>query len=154
MNYYHINKTDLTILSGPHAAQSDYVKRLTSCGNPELLDLSAYDLVPQVFPPLAEGNQYNGETTVFANRVEMGQELIPVAIPSQITMRQARLQLLTDGVLDQVNAAVQTMGQAAQIEWEYAAVVERGNPLIAAVQTLLGWDDARADQFFTAAATL
>lgn len=75
---YHIAPTAPTIISGPHAVTSTYVKKLTRCGNPELLDLTAYDLVPQVWPELAEGYRYGGEPTVRAHVVEMGVEAIPI----------------------------------------------------------------------------
>lgn len=75
-------------------------------------------------------------------------------IPTSITMRQARLQLLADGVLDDVSTAVSVMGPAAQIEWEYASEIQRTNPLVPAMQTILAWDEARVDQFFTEANAL
>lgn len=68
MNYYHINKNTLVVLSGPHSAQSTYVKRLTSCGNPELLDLSMFDLVPEVYESLVE-TQKHGEKQVYTDKV-------------------------------------------------------------------------------------
>lgn len=71
-----------------------------------------------------------------------------------ITMRQARLQLLALGVLDTVSNAISSMGQAAQIEWEYAAEVERSNPLVAGIQQLLEWTDEQLDTYFREAAKL
>ena len=79
---------------------------------------------------------------------------VVVPIPNSITMRQARLQLLADGKLDEVSAAVEPMGAAAKIEWEYASDIQRTNPLVPAMQALLGWDEARTDQFFTGASKL
>lgn len=70
MNYYHIDKDTFTIISGPHAVRSTYVKMLASCGNPECLDLSQYDLVPQVCAPLTEG-QKHGAPAIYADRVEI-----------------------------------------------------------------------------------
>lgn len=72
-------------------------------------------------------------------------------VPEQITMRQARLQLIALGVYQQVNAAVEQMGETAQVEWEYAAVVEKNNPLVIAMGQLLGWSETQADEFFIAA---
>lgn len=48
---YHVNNN--VILSGPHAVSSDYVRKLTRCGTPEVLDLSAYDLVPEWREPVS-----------------------------------------------------------------------------------------------------
>ena len=55
---------------------------------------------------------------------------LPVPVPQSVTMRQARLALLGAGLLDDVDAALAaipdaTQRRAAQIEWEYAATVER-----------------------------
>lgn len=77
-----------------------------------------------------------------------------VIIPTSITMRQCRLQLLADGVLDDVDTSVNTIGAAAKIEWEYASEIQRTNTLVPAMQSLLGWDEARTDQFFTEASEL
>jgi hypothetical protein len=81
--------------------------------------------------------------------------IVPLApiVPTSITMRQCRLQLLADGVYETVNSAVPTMGQAAVIEWEYATNVDRTNPLVPSIQKLLGWDNARVDRFYTEANT-
>lgn len=48
----HIDKNG-NIISGPHDVFSTYVKKLTSCGNPDLLDLAQYNLVEYV-PPVVE----------------------------------------------------------------------------------------------------
>lgn len=48
MLYYHINPNTLTIIAGPFHEQDGYVKQLTSCGNPECLNLASYNLVPLV----------------------------------------------------------------------------------------------------------
>ncbi|NTU68916.1 MAG: hypothetical protein HGB02_08565 [Chlorobiaceae bacterium] len=85
--------------------------------------------------------------------VLIDQEVV-VVIPSRISMRQCRLQLLADGFLDDVNSAVATMGAAAQIEWEYASEVERSNPLVPAMQQLLNWNGERVDQFYIEASKL
>lgn len=77
-----------------------------------------------------------------------------VIIPQAVTMRQARLQLAVLGVYQTVNAAVATMGDAAQIEWEYAAEVDRSNPITQGIVQLLGWTEAETDAYFTAASLL
>ncbi|MDR3300885.1 MAG: hypothetical protein LBU43_13065 [Candidatus Accumulibacter sp.] len=82
----------------------------------------------------------------------------PTVIPARVTMRQARLALLANGLLDTVTAAIGAMegaaGQAAQIEWEYATNVERGSSLIAGLAAALALDDAEIDALFLAAAAL
>ena len=75
-------------------------------------------------------------------------------VPQQVTMRQARLALLSAGLLDDVEMVIAAAGRAAQLEWEYAAVVERSNPAVAAVQQQHGLTDAQIDDLFREAAKL
>ena len=75
-------------------------------------------------------------------------------VPQQVTMRQARLALLSAGLLDDVEAVITAAGREAQIQWEYASVVERSNPVIAIVQQQQGMADAQIDDLFREAAKL
>jgi len=85
---------------------------------------------------------------------EQLEELRLSKIPKSVTMRQARLQLLSDGVLETIDAAVQNIGPAAKIEWEYASEIERTNPLVDAMKVILSWDDSSVEQFFIEASKL
>lgn len=82
----------------------------------------------------------------------------PVAIPTVVTMRQARLALLGAGLLTTVNSAIAAMsgtaGDAARIEWEFAATVDRGSPLVASLSAALNLSPAQLDSLFSAAAVL
>ena len=76
-----------------------------------------------------------------------------------ITMRQCRLQLLTVGLLDSVDAAIAAIPdaaqrRAAQIEWEYAAVVERNSDWVQNLAGALGLTDVQLDTLFSEAAKL
>lgn len=75
-------------------------------------------------------------------------------VPQQVTMRQARLALLGAGLLDDVEVVIAAAGREAQLEWEYAAVVDRSNPAVAAVQQQQGMTDAQIDDLFREAAKL
>ena len=75
-------------------------------------------------------------------------------VPQQVTMRQARLELLKRALLDDVEVVIAAAGRAAQLEWEYAAVVDRSNPAVAAVQQQQGMTDAQIDDLFREAAKL
>ena len=75
-------------------------------------------------------------------------------VPQQVTMRQARLALLSAGLLDDVEVVIAAAGRAAQLEWEYAAVVYRSNPAVAAVQQQESLTDAQIDDLFREAAKL
>ena len=75
-------------------------------------------------------------------------------VPQQVTMRQARLALLSAGLLDDVEMVIAAAGRAAQLEWEFAAVVDRSNPAVAAVQQQEALTDAQIDDLFREAAKL
>jgi hypothetical protein len=80
----------------------------------------------------------------------------PVApvVSSVISMRQARLQLLSMNLLDVVNAQISTMPQAAQIEWEFSSEVKRDNSLVVQLQTELSMSDSDMNTFFYNASLL
>ena len=75
-------------------------------------------------------------------------------VPQQVTMRQARLALLSAGLLGDVEVVIAAAGRAAQLEWEYAAVVDRSNPAVAIVQQQKALTDAQIDDLFREAAKL
>lgn len=77
-----------------------------------------------------------------------------VAVPATITPRQARLALLGAGLLDQANSAVNAAGGATLITWEYASVIDRNDPLIAALGGTLGLSASQIDALFVTAAAL
>jgi hypothetical protein len=72
-------------------------------------------------------------------------DIPPVVIPT-LTMRQARLALLSAGLLDEVEAAITTPEN--RIWWDYSTVVERSHPLVNAVLTALGKTETEIDSMF------
>lgn len=82
----------------------------------------------------------------------------PPPVPSTVTVRQARLALLSAGLLAQVNTAVAAMtgaaGDAARIEWEFSNTVERNKPLVVNISATLGLTSAQLDALFIAASKL
>jgi hypothetical protein len=75
----------------------------------------------------------------------------PIIIPN-ISMRQARLALLADGLLDDIDAALST--PEYKIWWEYSTVVERNNYLVNDILKILGKSDEEIDQMFIGASQL
>jgi len=79
-------------------------------------------------------------------------------VPVRVSMRQARLALFAAGKLAMVDAAINAMPspqkEAAQIEWEYAAWIERSSPLVAALGGALEMTGAELDSLFVSAASL
>ena len=92
----------------------------------------------------------------------MPQEFVPppyvAPIPTVVTMRQARLALLQAGKLAAVNQALATLtgvqGEAARIEWEFAATVDRGSELVTMLAAALSLSDDDLEALFTTAASL
>jgi hypothetical protein len=82
----------------------------------------------------------------------------PVPVITSVEMRQARLALLEQGLLTQVNNAVATMpgelGDKARIEWEFSNAVRRDKPLVQVVAASLGLTSQQIDDLFALAATL
>ena len=78
----------------------------------------------------------------------------PPVIPTSLSMKQARLALLAAGYLDAVEAGVSAMPRESQIAWEFAATVDRGDPLTDTLASALGLNAAALDALFTAGAAL
>lgn len=74
-------------------------------------------------------------------------------VPTQITPRQLRLQLLALGLLDEVEALTQS-DRAMQIWFEYSLDFQRSHPMIEAMGLQLGMSEADMDTFFIEASKL
>jgi hypothetical protein len=76
----------------------------------------------------------------------------------EVTMRQARLALLQQGLLENVTAAIALIPEPDKskisIEWEYASTVERTSPWMSTMGAALGLTDEQLDQLFETASTL
>lgn len=81
-----------------------------------------------------------------------------VSIPSFVTMRQARLALLQQGLLSQVQTAIDSLPspqkEAAQIEWDYSSEVHRNKPFVQLLGAALGLTEEQLDNLFLLASTL
>jgi hypothetical protein len=80
-------------------------------------------------------------------------------IPESVTMRQARLALLQAGHLGSVQSAINAiedpvLRQASQIEWEYAATVDRSSSFTQGMATALGLSEQDMDNLFMLAVSL
>jgi hypothetical protein len=76
------------------------------------------------------------------------------AVPFEVTMRQARLMLARAGLLTDINNAIASMGEEAQITWEYATHVQRDSPLIEMVREDKGLTIEQIDALFIGASEL
>jgi hypothetical protein len=81
-----------------------------------------------------------------------------VVIPTEVSMRQARLALFQQGKLSLIQPLIDAMTDpqktATQISWDYATVVKRDDDLVKALSAQLGLSDADLDALFTLASTL
>jgi len=79
-------------------------------------------------------------------------------IPQSVSMRQARLAMLSAGILDAVESMIAAMegdaGKAARIDWEFAKDVRRDWPLVAELGAQLGMTEDQIDELFIAAAEI
>lgn len=75
-----------------------------------------------------------------------------------VTMRQARLALLADGKLSQVDAVINSLPEpqksAARIEWDYPSEVQRDRPFVKQIGAALGYTEEQLDQLFVEASKL
>lgn len=111
--------------------------------------------------PLSQVAEYDATsgTQVWTVRDKTEAELHTMRATMQVSMRQARLALLQAGHLNAVPAAIAAIDDsatraAAEIEWEYAHVVDRLSPIIATVRPLLGMTEYEMDQLFATAKAL
>jgi hypothetical protein len=164
MRYYHIDNG--AIASGPHAANSAYIKRLTRCGEPEKLDLAAFGLLPEARDALGENQRY-GEPVVEAAQVripavdktaeELAAELQAQREGAQCTRLQGRLALVQFGLWDAVAAYFADTASRTPIElafWEDAQVWKRSDATLTAAATSFGLTDSDIDDLFALAGTL
>ena len=81
----------------------------------------------------------------------------PRIVPQSVTMRQARLALLSAGLLDDVESAIASLPspqkEAARIEWEYSQEVLRHNGFVSQLSPILGLNDVDLDDLFLSAAS-
>ena len=80
------------------------------------------------------------------------------SVPTEVTMRQARSALLENGLLANVQPAINSLSEPdktkAQIEWEYSNALQRSNPFVGVLGTALGLSSQDLDDLFIQAAAL
>ena len=110
---------------------------------------------------------YAAQFIEVADEVQAGWKLIEgewqapepvVYIPQEVTMRQARLALLENGLLSNVQPAINSLPEPdktkAQIEWEYSNALQRSNPFVSVLGAALGLSSQDLDDLFIQASTL
>ena len=102
--------------------------------------------------------KWGGSGWLYDQPVEPSPAAEPLPPPVEVSMRQARLALLSSGRLADVNAVIaglpDALREAATIEWEYAPSVRRDSPLVAAVGAALSLSESQLDDLFRQAVVL
>ena len=78
----------------------------------------------------------------------------PPPIPDRVTARQFKLALLQAGLLASVEGWINSQSQAVQIAYNNSGTFVRGEPMMQAGFTALGFTPEQIDAFFTAAAEI
>jgi len=82
----------------------------------------------------------------------------PAPLPTIVSMRQARLALFQQGLLANVQTAIDGLAEpqktVTQISWDYAQTVQRDDDLVVQLSGTLGLDSVALDGLFTLASTL
>lgn len=108
--------------------------------------------------PVHEDGRWRQAWSVVALSAQEIDDMRRARVPAAVTMRQARLALLSAGLLDDVDAAINSLPspqkEAARIEWEYSQEVQRHNGFVAQLGPALGLSDVQMDDLFAIAATL
>jgi hypothetical protein len=96
---------------------------------------------------VSEKSDEEKQQVVFKNRAE-----------TVVTMRQARLALLSEGLLSSVDSAISGLPdgerEAAEIEWSYGSEVQRLSPLVVTLMPALGMSEEEIDDLFVLAKSL
>ena len=83
---------------------------------------------------------------------------VTATVPRVVTMRQARLALLSAGLYEQVDDAINALPEpprtAARIEWDYSSEVHRDKPFVQMLAGALGLTGEQLDALFIQAAGL
>lgn len=118
----------------------------------------AYDEFTHRLESGVDGTNTQTWTVVALTAQEQADYLTQWRATTQVSMRQARLALLQQGLLANVDAAIAGMTEpdrtSISIEWEYAAVVDRSSPWMAGMAVALGLSETDMDNLFRLAQTL
>ena len=84
---------------------------------------------------------------------ELIEPIVPIEVPTMLTPRQLRLQLLSATLLDEVEALC-SADRAMSIWFEYSLDFQRSHPMIEAMAVQLGLTQDDMDTFFIEASKL
>lgn len=82
------------------------------------------------------------------------EDIPPPPIPDRVSSRQFKMQLQIDGLLASVESWIGTQNELVQIAYHNSGTFVRGEPMMAAGFSALGFTENQIDQFFTDAEAL
>ncbi|MEM5557311.1 hypothetical protein AAHK07_02195 [Aliarcobacter cryaerophilus] len=98
-------------------------------------------------------DKWNEVSKSWIEDIKLKKEYEKSLIPKTITLRQARLYLLSIGLLDDLENII-NQNRAYQIEWEYANQIERESPLVKILGQTLNLNDEQIDNMFMEASKI
>jgi hypothetical protein len=121
-------------------------------------------LIPACATTIAPPAQKDGNIRVFVNgkwgytldkdpTVVTPEPQDPDEVKS-VSARQFKLQLLSAGLLDQVEAWVASQSREVQIAFEYSGTFVKDSPMMKVGFQAMGFNDQQITEFFTAASSL
>lgn len=97
-------------------------------------------------------------TWIDAGNVPATADATPVFVPREVTQRQARMALHTLGHLTKVENAINALPDPprteARIAWDFSNTIQRNNPFVSQLATLLELTEQDVDDLFIMAAGL
>ena len=106
-----------------------------------------------------EAETYSDLTLVSQEEIEELGDVVKILIPESISKRQARQQLIIDGLYNNVQAIIDsiedpTQRLLTQVFWEDSNTFERNHPMLIQFGTALGLTEAELDMMFINASKL
>lgn len=142
------------ILESPRPEPTSQVKQV-------ILDGAVQDSLGNYVQKWIEVDMFQDteEKTKEEQEQEYLQAIYKASIPTQVTMRQARLALLQAGLLDDIELAInnlenETVKRAVQIEWEYAQDIRRDWQALITITEAIDMTEEQLDELFLAASKL
>lgn len=157
----HPEEAPELVISGTASAEAPVIVDIPPGYAPELLPVPDYDPFTQYVTQNSIEDPLQatvGWTVHDMTAEEQANFLSMWRANFYVSMRQARLALLQEGYLSQIEDAINLIPEPdkskVQTEWEYSSIVERGSVWIAIMQPALGLSDEQMDNLFKLASTL
>lgn len=112
--------------------------------NANLRDLG-YEYLKETVSPVVDELHIAVENGAINNELQW--KIEKASVPSEISMRQCRLQLLEEGLLDDVELLLSS-DKSKNIEWEYTTSVKRDNAVISYISSQLNLSADVVDDMF------